>query len=132
MLMRRVNEMRQIKKNKCSVLNLVLKRKWYDMIASGDKKEEYRESKMYWWTRIGRWMANSIPDGDAFDILFGEKKPKVVAFSLGYNKADMFFVVDTVLDPDAKYPERTCHPEWGEPGFPHYVIKLGERVELVE
>lgn len=23
------------------------------------------------------------------------------------------------------------HPEWGEPKGPHYVISLGERVELV-
>ena len=125
-------KMVRLKINECSVLNLVLKRKWYDMIASGEKKEEYRESKKHWWTRIGRWMANSIPDGDRFDVIFGENKPMVVAFSLGYRKADMFFVVDIVLDPDAKYPDRTCHPEWGEPDFPHYVIKLGERVELVE
>lgn len=124
--------MRQIKKKECSVLNLVLKRKWYEMIASGEKKEEYRESKRHWWIRIARWMADSIPDGDGFEVMFGGLKTMVVAFSLGYRKADMFFVVDTVLDPDAKYPERTCHPEWGEPDFPHYVIKLGERVELVE
>lgn len=122
----------RLNRNKCSVLNLVLKRKWYDMIASGEKREEYRESKKHWWTRIGGWMADSIPHGDGFDVMFGEHKTMVVAFSLGYRKADMFFVVDVVLDPDAKYPERTCHPEWGEPDFPHYVIKLGERVELVE
>jgi hypothetical protein len=127
MLMWRVDKMRQIKKNKCSVLKLVLKRKWYDMIASGEKREEYRESKSHWWTRIGRWMAGSVPDGDGFGVMF-----MVVAFSLGYKKADMFFIADAVLYPDAKYPERTCHPEWGEPDFPHYVIKLGERVELVE
>ena len=24
------------------------------------------------------------------------------------------------------------HPEWGEPETPHYVIKLGGRVELVD
>ena len=30
------------------VLHLVLKRKWYDMIASGEKIEEYREIKPYW------------------------------------------------------------------------------------
>lgn len=122
----------RLKRNECSVLNLVLKRKWYDMIASGEKKEEYRESKRHWRTRIGRWMDNIIPDGDGLDVIFGETKPMVVAFSLGYRKADMFFVVNTVLDPDAKYPGRTCHPEWGEPDSPHYVIKLCERVELVE
>ena len=27
------------------ILRLVVKKKWFDMIASGDKKEEYRELK---------------------------------------------------------------------------------------
>ena len=35
-----------------AVLRLTLKKKWYDMILSGEKKEEYREIKMYWWHRL--------------------------------------------------------------------------------
>jgi hypothetical protein len=35
-----------------AVLCLTLKKKWFDMIASGEKKEEYREIKMYWWKRL--------------------------------------------------------------------------------
>lgn len=30
------------------VLHLTLKKKWFDMIESGEKKEEYREIKPYW------------------------------------------------------------------------------------
>jgi hypothetical protein len=30
------------------ILNLNLKRKWFDMILSGEKKEEYREIKPFW------------------------------------------------------------------------------------
>lgn len=33
-------------------LSLVLKKKWYDMIASGEKTEEYREIKPYWIKRL--------------------------------------------------------------------------------
>lgn len=33
-------------------LDLVLKRNWYDMIASGTKTEEYREIKPYWEKRL--------------------------------------------------------------------------------
>ena len=33
------------------ILDLPLKAKWYEMIESGNKKEEYREIKKYW---IGR------------------------------------------------------------------------------
>ena len=35
-----------------SVLKLTLKKKWFDMIASGEKKEEYREIKDYWTERL--------------------------------------------------------------------------------
>ena len=33
-------------------LHLVLKRKWWDMIASGEKMEEYREVCHYWARRL--------------------------------------------------------------------------------
>lgn len=109
--------MRQLKKSECAILPLVLKKKWYDLIDSGEKKEEYREDKPYWDVRLGHWLnkaqaRNLVP---------------VVAFSLGYRPASMFFRVP-------EYPVmRSCevwHPEWGETAVPHYVIELGERVEL--
>lgn len=34
------------------VLNLVVANKWYDMIASGEKNEEYRTIKAYWINRL--------------------------------------------------------------------------------
>lgn len=34
------------------MLILPIKKKWFDMIANGEKKEEYREIKPYWETRI--------------------------------------------------------------------------------
>lgn len=36
------------------ILNLTLKRQWFDMILSGEKKEEYREIKDYWARRLLR------------------------------------------------------------------------------
>lgn len=33
-------------------LQLTIKKKWFDMIASGEKKEEYREIKQYWCNRL--------------------------------------------------------------------------------
>lgn len=33
-------------------LHLTLTKKWFDMIASGIKKEEYREIKPYWISRL--------------------------------------------------------------------------------
>lgn len=34
------------------ILHLTLKKKWFDMIASGEKREEYREIKPYWLKRF--------------------------------------------------------------------------------
>lgn len=105
--------MKQLKRSECAILPLVLKGKWYDMIANGIKKEEYRDAKPFWEKRIENILRhpNSI----------------IVAFSRGYKRQDMFFVTDGIL-----CAEYSNHPEWGEPETPHYVIKLGERVELVD
>lgn len=37
------------------MLTLPIKRKWFEMIVSGEKKEEYREIKPYWTSRIRRY-----------------------------------------------------------------------------
>ena len=34
------------------VLHLTIKKKWFDMIASGEKKEEYRNFNDYWQKRL--------------------------------------------------------------------------------
>ena len=34
------------------ILHLTLKKQWFDMIASGKKREEYREMKPYWHKRL--------------------------------------------------------------------------------
>lgn len=34
------------------ILHLNLKKKWFDMILSGEKKEEYRECSPYWIKRL--------------------------------------------------------------------------------
>ena len=106
--------MKQLKRSECTILPLVLKGKWYDMIASGEKKEEYRDFKPYWINRLIRF----------YDKRCG--RMCIVSFS-NVSKADMFFEIYSVY----KY-NKSDHPEWGEPETPHYVIRLGERVELVD
>jgi hypothetical protein len=108
--------MRQLKRSECTILPLVLDGEWYDMIASGEKKEEYRDEKRFWRTRISNVIYKA----------HNEDKPIVVAFSRGYKKQDMFFVADRIL-----CKKGSNHPEWGEPETAHYVIQLSERVELV-
>ena len=116
--------MKRIKRSECAILPLVLKGKWYDMIASGEKREEYRDYKPFWIKRIVRWSHNSLR-------ISKTPKAQVVAFSRGYKKADMFFKVFGVSR-SFDYPYRPSFLKWGEPETPHFIIHLGERVELVD
>lgn len=41
------------------ILHLTLKKKWFDMILSGEKKEEYRDTKEFWLRRLCVWGGTS-------------------------------------------------------------------------
>lgn len=112
--------MRQLKRNECAILSLVLKGRWYDMIASGEKKEEYRDCSA-WDKRITNWLIkyNRQP----------EIRYLVVAFQRGYRKPSMWYEIRYGCTDNVKHEP---HPEWGEPETPHYILMLGERVELVD
>ena len=109
--------MRKLKRDNCAILQLVLTAHWYDMIANGGKRQEYRDITIYWKTRIDRWTENRK-----------RGKTLVVAFSRGYRKADMFFTVEKV--PVVTSLGYAPFRQWGEPDTPHFAIYLAERVEL--
>lgn len=99
------------------ILHLNLKKKWFDMIESGEKKEEYREVKPY------------------FDRIFSEGKIKIkgkyyytgevtICFSNGYskNRRQMFFSIQGLTIREGK-------EEWGaEPNKKYYCIHLKEKL----
>lgn len=66
------------------MLTIPIKKKWYDMILSGEKKEEYREIKPYWAVRF----TNSG--------LLDDMQP--VIFRNGYKKDAPHFVASCTLD----------------------------------
>ena len=67
-------------------LHLNLKRKWFDMIKSGEKKEEYRTQSNYWTTRLIDHV--TYPNGNPTAVW---KDYKTITFSNGYAKnADRF------------------------------------------
>ena len=111
--------MKRLKRSECAILHLTLRGIWYGMILHGDKREEYRDYKRYWISRICNWWNV----GRRFYC-----KHLVVAFSRGRTKADMFFRVTDIMRRDVV----AKHPEWGEPRTPHFVLVLGERVELID
>lgn len=102
-------------------LHLMLKRKWYDMIASGEKKEEYREMTSYWMNRFCENVTCNFNVATGEIKLQGEiKNFDTVCFHLGYSKTTMTFKIDYIE------AGQGC-PEWGaEPGKQYFVIKLGE------
>ena len=105
----------ELRSGECAILPLVLKRRWFDMIASGKKREEYRDATWYWQTRIHNWC--------------DKQGTRVVEFRHGYgtNAPRMWFIVGDVF-----YRSRAHTYTWGEPESDHYAIALGERVTLTE
>lgn len=111
-------------------LDLVLKGKWYDMIASGEKTEEYREIKPYWEKRLLDYEAIKRNYGGlTFGVfVLGDplKYPQGfthVRFHRGYTKITMTFEIDSITFDNGK-------KEWGaEPGKMYFVIKLKRRSE---
>lgn len=94
-----------------------LKKEWYKMIESGEKREEYRETSNYWKSRI---MQYSLRYG-VRDYVF--KPLDKVCFSYGYTKKTMTFKIDTITIGRGK-------PEWGAPLDRNvFVIKIGEKVK---
>lgn len=113
--------MRRLKRSKCAILPLVLKKRWFDLVATGQKREEYRDHTRYWIVRINNWFKKSEALGF----------PQVVEFRLGYDARAprTAFMLDSLL---IRAPYRFEHPDWGEPCGEHYVLGLGERVSFVE
>ena len=125
-------------------LDLVLKRKWYEMIDSGVKTEEYREIKPYWikrfieerdpschdyYEKITRLRAEFFSDRAImlqYYLETGEVRHRgfdTVTFHLGYSKdrPSMTFQIKDIVISRGKQ-------EWGAvDGEYYFVIKLGKR-----
>lgn len=96
------------------MLVLPIKRKWFDMIKSGEKKEEYREMKSYYYSRFLKYERK-------YDLITKSYySPEfVVIFKNGYSY---------------KSPQIQCKcklkigqgkEEWGaEPGKEYYILDI--------
>ena len=71
---------------KKKVLRLILKRKWYNLIAIGAKREEYREIKEYWLKRLFDVQSPMIAKYSFGDVGLTPKDYTHVQFHLGYKK----------------------------------------------
>ena len=92
------------------MLTLPIKKKWFDMILSGEKKEEYREIKPYYTKRFQNLWKGSLIGGDA---------ERDVLFRNGYSKNSPSFVAIVTLDTGKG------KKEWGaECGVDYYRLHI--------
>lgn len=100
------------------ILDLPLKKEWYNMIESGEKREEYREIKPYWkkrflkdfpvtW-RIAMDMCISVGDFTAFHEKEIHPIYTHVRFRYGYTKRTMTYEIDEITIGRG-------NPNWGAP-----------------
>lgn len=64
------------------ILHLTLKKKWFDLILSGEKKEEYREIKQYWNKRL----ANKTYDAIKFRNGYSPESPSLTIELIGVQR----------------------------------------------
>lgn len=124
------------------ILDLPLKKEWYNMIESGEKGEEYREIKPYWLKRLfevinydfthyenidndcSNFYCNNIDllkkdvEGGGFKL----KEYTHVRFRYGYTKRTMLFEIQDIVIGKG-------NPEWGAPiDDIVFIIKLGKLI----
>ena len=113
---------------KIKILYQPLKAKWYRMIESGEKPEEYREATVYWCKRfIGH---NFLPFSHLYAYSdLNAKEYTHVQFSLGYPKK---YDESRRMTFELKGIEyRKGREEWGaEKGKKYFVEVLGRRTTL--
>jgi len=136
--------------DKGPALQLVLKRKWFEMIASGEKGEEYRDITDYWVQRL----FNIGVFNDNYDLI--DVKPITKAYLKEFHKngGDLYQAIsDGIFVPRycgdvifyegyAKGRRSVCREitdtepgegliSWGaEPGHVYIIISLGKFVNL--
>lgn len=118
------------------ILHLTLKKKWFDMIASGEKKEEYREVKKYWAIRFvaisnykGKCEGLLPNDNDTYlnsfyPLVF--KKYDYIIFKNGYSKN-----APTLKVKFLGIEIGNAKPEWSDNWQGKvFIIKLGEIINV--
>lgn len=102
-------------------LTLPIKKKWFDMILSGEKKEEYRELNKHYHSRLQRY--NCLQHMGSEEEFH---KPEFwILFRNGYSRTSPSFrALCTVGIGEGR-------AEWGaEPGKEYYVIHIHEIDEV--
>ena len=122
--------------NKMRILDLSLTYHWYDMIASGEKREEYRELKKFYFKRLNCEWKLHLEDGcykGCTDFIWNKERCArckcfqafpydAVRFHRGQGgKVSMLVECKGIRIGVGK-------KEWGAPKEPVFIIELGEKL----
>jgi len=127
-----------------NVLNLTLKKEWFDKIESGEKHEEYREIKTHWVLRLmeannqgsrslsfsfPEWMGHYGSGISAIDRLLQIRAAKFkpythILFRNGYSRNSPEMLIELKGITIGK-----GNPKWGAPDKDVFILQLGEVVE---
>lgn len=118
------------------ILRLPLKKNWFKMTKSGEKKEDYREMSNYWYSRLCLYKGEKKTQKwweRYFEMEYSEDQTHTISFihfdenvmTLGYPKN---YELHRIIRLEHKGIERRVgKEEWGaEPGKSYFVIKHGE------
>lgn len=128
-------------------LHLNLKRKWFDMILSGEKKEEYRDVSYYYISRLFDFKKSPMKyhktSSEVFAYYWGFlgnrfksikhvlsnkfisfKQIQSITFSNGYAKDRDQFVIELI-----SIDIGNGHPDLGADNEECFILKLGEIIK---
>lgn len=100
-------------------LTMTLKEKWFQMILSGEKKEEYRDRKHYWTVRFEKYFGRHYERIDDIEIPVWNTEEKIIRFRNGYDKNSPEFLAKCTIK------EGYGNPDWGaSPGIYYYILTI--------
>jgi len=109
-----------------NVLLLTLKKEWFQMILSGEKKQEYRTIKPYWIKRLAAAYNSHYTGlvGEDYEKKYFFKHFDYIKFENGYGSK-----VPSMLIEFKSIEIGQGNPEWGGTKEEVFILNLGEIIE---
>ena len=102
------------------MLTLPIKKKWFDMIKSGEKKEEYREIKPYYTIRFD--FEDEIKNGEILKTVYSSRE---ILLKNGYSNKSPTIKCRVIIE------KGYGKEEWGaEPNKMYYVLRILDVEEI--
>lgn len=109
------------------MLTLPIKKQWFDMILSGEKKEEYREHSDYYFTRFANLFGFIEYNGEILKRAIPEiikAEYQSICFRNGYSSSSPYFIARCSI----RLGEGKA--QWGaEQGKEYYILTIHEIVK---